>query len=69
MLPITNNTNVIPHLNILNYIISEFNYKTYLEIGVYKGTNFVNIACENKESCDITDIYLTEDINITYKNK
>lgn len=66
MLPITNNKNINSHLSILNYLINTFNFKSYLEIGVYTGNNFVNINCENKESCDITNQYLKENIDITY---
>ena len=52
--------------DIIQKFITKRNYKSYLEIGVYNGNNFVNINCENKESCDITDQYLKENIDITY---
>ena len=50
------------HTEILNYLISKYNYKTYLEIGTFNGVNFENIEAEYKECCDITDVYY-KDIN------
>lgn len=68
MLPTTQNTNTNKHLNILNFIINTFGYKSYLEIGVYTGENFLNINCQNKECCDVTDKFLSENstVDITY---
>lgn len=38
---------------LINYLISENNFKNYLEIGLNNpNNNFNHIICENKESCD-----------------
>jgi hypothetical protein len=39
-------------IQVLNLLIDKFNYKTYLEIGYFKGDCFNNIKCESKESVD-----------------
>lgn len=41
--------------DVMNALIRKFNFKTYLEIGVYKGENFKEIVCENKTSVDPID--------------
>lgn len=38
--------------DIINYLISKYNYKKYLEIGYYKGWSFDNIICESKTAVD-----------------
>jgi len=38
--------------NIINYLISKNNYKSYLEVGLDTGLNFDNVFCESKESVD-----------------
>ena len=52
------------HIEIINYLIKKYNYKTYLEIGVYIKKCFNYIEIENKECCDIKD--WIGDNNITY---
>ena len=42
----------IKRYDVINRLIKAFNYKSYLEIGVYCGENFVKIECENKVSVD-----------------
>lgn len=37
--------------DVINYFIKQRNYKTYLEIGVREGDNFVNIKCTEKNRC------------------
>jgi hypothetical protein len=39
---------------IINLFIRKFNYKSYLEIGVLDGNNFVNIDCPRKDCVDPT---------------
>lgn len=51
------------HEEILNYLILNYNYKSYLEIGTFNGDNYESINIENKECCDITDELYQ---NITY---
>lgn len=51
---------------VINYLIDKHNYKSYLEIGVWQGKTFEQINIENKESCDVSDIYWYLDIPITY---
>lgn len=38
--------------DIINYFIKNFNYKSYLEIGVFDGDNFKKIDCERKVGID-----------------
>lgn len=38
--------------DVINYFIKQRNYKTYLEIGVREGDNFVNVECEEKIGVD-----------------
>ena len=38
--------------DVINYFIKQRNYKTYLEIGVREGDNFVNIVCTEKIGVD-----------------
>jgi len=37
---------------IINHLIKEYSYKTYLEIGYYKGWSFDRIECETKQAVD-----------------
>lgn len=37
---------------IINYLILKNGYKSYLEIGLDNGMNFVNVLCNSKESVD-----------------
>ncbi len=56
------------HVQIINYLINTYNFKTYLEVGVYNGINYNQIKCDNKECCDpcvCTNIIIKCDI--TYK--
>lgn len=55
------------HLEIINYLINKYNYKSYLEIGVYDGNNFNGINCNNKESCDPCVCNVHVNCNLTYK--
>ena len=54
----------IIHTEIINYLIEKYNYKTYLEIGVYKKECFNEINIEHKECCDVKD--WLNDNDITY---
>lgn len=38
--------------DVINYFIKQRNYKTYLEIGVREGDNFVNVVCTEKIGVD-----------------
>lgn len=38
--------------DVINHLIEKNNYKTYLEIGYYKGWSFDNIKCYNKTAVD-----------------
>ena len=38
--------------DIINHFIKKYNYKTYLEIGYYKGWSFDQVICENKIAVD-----------------
>jgi hypothetical protein len=38
--------------DIINHFIKKNNYKSYLEIGYYKGWSFDQVICENKEAVD-----------------
>lgn len=38
--------------DVINYLIQKYNYKTYLEIGVDRGTNFNQIKIYKKEGVD-----------------
>ena len=40
---------------LINILIQENNYKTYLEIGVFKGETFKKINCDIKDSVDSYD--------------
>lgn len=37
---------------IINYFIKKYNYKSYLEIGYYKGWSFDRVECSNKTAVD-----------------
>ena len=54
------------HLEIINYLITKNNYKSYLEIGVYDGINFNNVICENKECCDTCECNVNPNCKINY---
>ena len=52
------------HHSIINYFISKYNYRNYLEIGTYDiNCNYIFINCEHKECIDPAPINLTD---ITY---
>jgi len=51
---------------LINLLIQEKNYKTYLEIGVYKGENFKEIVCDIKDS---VDPYISDNFNSLLKNE
>lgn len=38
--------------DVINHLIEKNNYKTYLEIGYYKGWSFDNVKCEEKTAVD-----------------
>lgn len=38
--------------DIINHFIEKYNYKSYLEIGYYKGWSFDNVKCEEKTAVD-----------------
>jgi hypothetical protein len=38
--------------DIINHLIKKYNYKTYLEIGLWAGECFGNIQCANKDNVD-----------------
>ena len=38
--------------DVINYFIKYRNYRTYLEIGVYDGINFMNVDCSEKIGID-----------------
>jgi hypothetical protein len=38
--------------DIINYFIKKYNYKTYLEIGYYKGWSFDKVECETRVAVD-----------------
>ena len=40
------------HTDIINSLITRYGYKSYLEIGLDTGTNFMRINCDNKYSVD-----------------
>lgn len=42
----------IKRYDLINRLINKFNFKTYLEIGVFNGENFKEINCETKVSVD-----------------
>ncbi|MDD5570125.1 MAG: class I SAM-dependent methyltransferase [Bacteroidales bacterium] len=39
-------------IDLINYLIKRYDYKSYLEIGCYKNECFDNIVCENKIGVD-----------------
>ena len=39
--------------NIIQYFIDKYHYKDYLELGIYHGSTFPQIKCENKDGVDI----------------
>lgn len=49
---------------IIQYLINKYNLKSYLELGVTNGYNYSEIACENKECCDVVES--SNLINIKY---
>lgn len=49
---------------LINLLIKENKYKTYLEIGVYVGNNIKEIVCEIKDS---VDPYITDDFDLLPK--
>ena len=38
--------------DIINKLVSYYNYNNYLEIGVLNGESFTNVNCKNKTSVD-----------------
>lgn len=61
--------------SIINHLVSKFNFKTYLEIGVRRGDNFKKINIESKIGVDPDSLYNSEFIiketsdNFFQKNK
>lgn len=49
---IFNRNKIQPRASIINHLIKRFNYKKYLEIGYYDGTNFSHINADIKYSVD-----------------
>jgi len=38
--------------HLINYLITKYNYKSYLEVGTNKGNNFRKVKCKSKECID-----------------
>ncbi len=55
------------HLEVINKLIEKYNYKSYLEIGIYDGDNFSKVNIENKESNDISSSNLKYIDKLTYE--
>lgn len=55
------------HLEVINKLIEKYNYKSYLEIGIYDGDNFSKVNIENKESNDISSDKLVYVDKLTYE--
>lgn len=55
--------------DLINFFIKTFNYETYLEIGLAKGNNFINVKCPNKEAIDPNTTYFSRcyDYGILYE--
>lgn len=43
--------------HLINFFIDKFNYTNYLEIGLFKGNNFKNVKCSNKEAVEPDSTY------------
>jgi hypothetical protein len=54
--------------DIINRLIEENNYKSYLEIGYYKGWSFDNVKCEFKISVDPNPCKIEEQETCPYGN-
>ena len=62
--------------DLINYLISSYNLKSYLEIGLDDGYNYRRIYCKNKESVDPYfqedhnkyDLYLKDDLPLEIKS-
>lgn len=61
--------------DIINHLIKEHNYKSYLEIGYYKGWSFDRVECESKTWVDpnpsktenqVSDLYGTQEHHAVY---
>lgn len=48
--------------DVINYFIKQRNYKTYLEIGVREGDNFIEVNCEEKIGVDPSFAKMSESI-------
>ena len=46
------------HVDIINYLIEKYNYKTYLEIGLGTAGNYIRVNCQYKECVDPYNHYL-----------
>lgn len=55
------------HLEIINHLIKTYDFKSYLEIGVYDGNNFNGVICESKECCDPCVCDVNVNCEVTYK--
>ena len=51
------NSDLFRRNDLINYLINLYDYKSYLEIGVAEGGNFVQIDCEKKIGVDPYDAY------------
>lgn len=51
--------------DLLNFLIYKYNYKNYLEIGVFYGDNFEKIECQNKVGVDPGNNYKFISHNMT----
>lgn len=54
--------------DLINYLINLYGYKSYLEIGIQTGANFILVDCEKKIGVDPSPLYeygyLTQDMSI-----
>lgn len=55
------------HLQIINHLIETYDFKSYLEIGVYDGENYNGVRCDEKECCDPCVCDVKVNCDVTYK--
>lgn len=46
-------TAVTTRTQLINFLISKYNFKSYLELGVADGQNFINVNCQEKTGVDV----------------
>jgi len=59
-------TNNMYRFDIINHLIKENNYKSYLEIGYYKGWSFYKVKCEWKDAVDPNPCMVPEEQDAIY---